>query len=117
MSSVVRGRFCELLGRELGLGEQDQDLFLMGLFSLIDALTGRPLDEALTGLPLIDPARAALPGARNRLRMILDLVQSYERAQWSVAERLIAELQLGPDTMPGAYLEAVNWGRRVRLIR
>lgn len=117
VTSVVRGRFCELIGRELGLDDVDQDLFLMGLFSLIDALTGRSLEEALTELPLIEPARTALLGEQNQLKLILDLVKAYERAQWQTADTLIAALQLGPNTMPGAYLEAVAWGNRVRYIR
>lgn len=117
VTSVVRGRFCELIGRELGLEDEDQDLFLLGLFSLIDVLTGRTLADVLQDLPLTDNARAALLGKENCLRKILDLVRAYERARWQEAERMIAALDLGPTVMPGAYVKAVEWGNRVRHLR
>jgi len=44
--SLVRARFCELLAQASGQGLEDQ-AFLLGLFSLLDALLDRPLDEVL----------------------------------------------------------------------
>ena len=40
VQSVVRGSFCERLAAGSGLGPRASDLFLLGLFSLLDAMIG-----------------------------------------------------------------------------
>ena len=49
-TSVVRGRFCELVGQVGELADRATDLFLLGLFSLTDAITGRPLADVVAEL-------------------------------------------------------------------
>jgi len=116
VTSVTRGRFCELIGQELRLGAQCEDLFLMGLFSLIDAITRRPLDELLSALPLSEEARRALLGTPNRFRLILELIRVYERGQWSVADQLIGNLGLRSSQISSLYLDAAKWGNQSRHI-
>jgi EAL and modified HD-GYP domain-containing signal transduction protein len=114
VTSVTRARFCELIGQELHLGEQTDDLFLMGLFSMIDVLTGSTMEDALSTLPLSDQARQALLGKQNRFRQILELAQMYERGQWSLAGQLIGSLRLPGARMQPIYLDAVTWGNQSR---
>jgi EAL and modified HD-GYP domain-containing signal transduction protein len=59
VTSVVRARFCELLGQALKVGTSGPELFLMGLFSLIDVLTGQPMEAALADLLLGSTTRDA----------------------------------------------------------
>ncbi len=117
VTSAVRGRFCELIGNELGIGDSGQDLFLVGLFSLLDALTGHPLAEALSDLPLSAPARAALLGENNQYRQVLTLAESYERGRWTHASATIAALGLTDSSVPSSYLDAVSWGNQIGDIR
>jgi EAL and modified HD-GYP domain-containing signal transduction protein len=114
VTSVTRARFCELIGQELRLGEQADDLFLMGLFSMIDVLTGTTMEDALGTLPLSDQAQQALLGKQNRFRQILELTQMYERGQWSSAGQLIGSLRLPAARMQPIYLDAVTWGNQSR---
>lgn len=114
VTSVVRARFCELIGKELRLGEQADDLFLMGLFSMIDVLISRPMDEALEALPLSDEARGALLGKRNRFHQVLELVKMYERGQWAATDQLIGSLRLSPARVQPLYFDAVKWGDQSR---
>src|SRR5207247_429686 len=71
VSSLVRARFCEVIAASVKLEERGQELFLMGLFSLLDAITGRPMHDILANLPLADDIKMALLGNRNRLRDVL----------------------------------------------
>ena len=61
LSSLVRGRFGELLAPRVPHGESD--LFLMGLLSLIDAMLETPMAEILEKIPARsrDQSRAARP--------------------------------------------------------
>jgi EAL and modified HD-GYP domain-containing signal transduction protein len=114
VTSATRARFCELIGRELRLGEQCEDLFLMGLFSLVDVLTCRPMDEALSSLMLAPEARDALLGRPNRFHQILQLVQLLERGRWTLADHVIAGLRLYPSQVSTCYTEAMKWGNQSR---
>jgi EAL and modified HD-GYP domain-containing signal transduction protein len=92
--SLVRARFCELLAQASGQGLEDQ-AFLMGLFSLLDALLDRPLDEVLKEVGLAPELDSVLRGQAsedNTLNTIYQLVRSYESADWDEVERLAARL-------------------------
>ena len=65
--------------------------FLMGMFSLLDALIDQPLDEALRSVDLGTDVTEALLGIAPEgsfLAQLHNLIQSYERAEWDAVERL-----------------------------
>jgi EAL and modified HD-GYP domain-containing signal transduction protein len=109
--SLVRGRFCELLGLATGQGIEDQ-AFLVGLFSMLDALLDRPLGDALKELGLAPPIESVLRGQASEesvLNRIYTLVRRYEMADWAEVERLAGELGTPPDLVGAAYREALPW--------
>jgi len=107
--SAVRGRFCQLIGEALGLTSYAQDLFLMGLFSLLDVIAQRPMPLLLNDLELEGPARDALENGRGDFRPILDLVVAYEQARWDVVAEQGATIGLPLHRLPGLYVPAVEW--------
>jgi len=54
ISSIIRAKFCEALSDKVGLSDQSQDLFLLGMFSMIDAIIDRPMPDILAELPISD---------------------------------------------------------------
>ncbi|MCC6946111.1 MAG: HDOD domain-containing protein, partial [Thermomicrobiales bacterium] len=60
VTSVTRGRFCELAGMAVGMEDRRHDLSLLGLFSLIDAIVGQPLDAILDAVCLPEDIAAAI---------------------------------------------------------
>jgi c-di-GMP-related signal transduction protein len=117
VTSVERGRFCELLGIATGLETRRHDVSLLGLFSLIDAVIGRPIAEALAEVPLAEDVAAAILGEPNQLGNLLALAKAYERADWAAVERLVGLLGLSHADVPSMYLEAISWGNRSGFIR
>lgn len=109
--SLVRGRFCELLGQASGQGVEDQ-AFLIGLFSMLDALLDRPLDDTLEDLGLAPPLDSVLRGQASEdsvLNRIYTLVRRYEKADWVEVERLASDLGTPPEVVGAAYREALPW--------
>ncbi|MBZ5674424.1 MAG: HDOD domain-containing protein [Acidobacteriia bacterium] len=109
--SLVRGRFCELLGQASGQGVEDQ-AFLVGLFSLLDALLDRPLNDALEELGLALPLDSVLRGQApddSVLNRIYKLVRRYEVADWDGVEALAGLLGTPPEVVGAAYREALPW--------
>jgi c-di-GMP-related signal transduction protein len=107
--SMVRARLCECLAGKIGLRNRGQELFLMGVFSLVDAIIGKPMSEILGQLPLTEETKSALLGADHLFRDVLDLVISYERGDWPRFSSLAATIQLAEDAMPDLYRESMRW--------
>ncbi|MFH1134866.1 MAG: HDOD domain-containing protein [Pseudomonadota bacterium] len=111
--SAMRGKFCEEAAVLAGMRERAPDLFLMGLFSQLDAIFGRPLEEVLSELPLADDLRAALLGAENKVGRVYRLALAYEKGDWAEMSRLAVQLGVDESLLPGMYVGAVQWMRGV----
>ncbi|MFZ5877162.1 MAG: EAL and HDOD domain-containing protein [Nitrospirota bacterium] len=112
VTAAVRGRFGESLAPKLGLGDRGADLFLMGLFSVSDALMDRPLSDVFDAVPLGDDVKQALMGRPGRFPTIHQLVMTYERGDWSEVGRLSAELRLDETDLQACYVASVDWAHR-----
>lgn len=107
--SLTRARFCEILAPRAGLEQRSSDLFMTGLFSVIDALIDRPMQVVLTELPLDDDIKQALLGKDNILRDVFGLVLSYERAEWSTTSVYAQKLRVNEGELPEMFFDSVNW--------
>lgn len=110
-SCGVRARFGELIALELNLKDRASDVFLLGLFSRIDALLDQPLSEVIQELPLAEDIKAALLGEENTFGLILKTVNAYEKGNWIEYDNYIARLGNIRSSMPALYMEALKWVR------
>ncbi len=116
MHSMIRASFCESLAQLSGLGPRKSELFLLGLFSLLDAMTDRPLGEALGRIRLPQDIAETLLDARpagDRVARIFHLVKAYERGEWSQVFKDAESLHVENSEVSDAYIKAVNWCDRV----
>jgi EAL and modified HD-GYP domain-containing signal transduction protein len=105
--TIVRARLCETLASYLGLESRRHDLFLMGMFSMIDAVLGRPLDEVLFPLPISEEIKQGLLGATTGLSVVYDFCLDYERGNWTSLDRHTPKVD--EPTVVKLYIEAVEW--------
>ncbi len=108
-TAVIRGRMCELLGRER-FGREEQDgLFIMGLFSLLDVLMDMPLANILERVPLPDPVREALFARQGPYAPYLALAEACEGRDFARIESCSRALGIGPDAVTLAQLQTLAW--------
>jgi EAL and modified HD-GYP domain-containing signal transduction protein len=107
--AAVRAKFCESLAPLFGLAHRSQDLFSLGMFSLIDAIVDQPLPDILQVLPLADDVKAALLGEDNRLREIYAFSLAYEEGAWEQVSALASRLSLSEADLPLLYRRALEW--------
>jgi EAL and modified HD-GYP domain-containing signal transduction protein len=93
-TALVRARFCELAGE----GNTDQ-LFTLGLFSVVDALLDAPMEEVVGSIPFPDEMRAALVSRSGPNGKLLDTALSFERGDFTPPL----------DHLGRAYIEAMAW--------
>jgi EAL and modified HD-GYP domain-containing signal transduction protein len=109
--SLVRARFCESAA---GLANESltEHAFLMGLFSLLDALIDRPLEELLVDVGLAPEVVAALLDTASEgdtLTTIYQLALHYEAGNWDAVDEIADRVRLTPSAFRVAYCEAVSW--------
>jgi len=85
----------------------------LGVFSLMDAILGRPISEIVSEIALPNEVRAALLGKANRYWKILQLVKAFEAGRWSEVSELVVALRQDDSRVASAYLEAVAWAQNV----
>lgn len=107
---VQRGRFLELCASVAGQSSRSPEtMFLLGLFSLLDALLGQKMDELMREMPLEEAVRQALIGDDNKERAWLDLCGSIEQAQWEKMEALVERLGIQGPAVARFYGKATSW--------
>lgn len=111
-TAVQRGRFLELLARKSRTDRDPASLFLVGLFSLIDALLDQPMEDVLEHMELSEDVVAALLYGDGPLAPALELVRSYEAGRWDGVSEALRAMGTPPDVdVSGLYLEALSWSR------
>jgi EAL and modified HD-GYP domain-containing signal transduction protein len=111
-TAVVRGRLAELLGQAaLGAGEAE-NIFVAGMFSLLDRLLGIPMQEVLANIQLSDEVVAALLTRSGKYGQYLALAEACELNSDLVAS-LAASLKLSPEEVNKAHLSALAWAQNI----
>src|SRR5262249_35502555 len=86
--------------------------FLTGLFSFLDALIDKPLQEALAEIhlsPGISTTLLGVAGEDDPLNIVYQLARCYEIADWEAVRKQSAKLGAAAQQVREAYLEAVRW--------
>ena len=112
--SLVRARFCERLAQLSGIQEKELG-FLMGLFSLLDALIDLPLEEALLRVNLPPAIRGVLLGTLREddaLKNVFALVCRYEVGDWDAVTAFAAKLKIQASAIGAAYAESALWAQQ-----
>lgn len=107
--SLIRAKFAELLAPSFELASQDQELFLMGLFSVMDVILDMPMEEALKIVSVSKQLESALISMKGPLAPVLDFIHEYENANWQEISRLIIMNDMDMDTVYRAYVDALAW--------
>jgi c-di-GMP-related signal transduction protein len=112
VQSLIRAKFCELLAARTGLAKRSQSLYFAGMFSLLDAVVDRPIEQVLGFLPMEEDVKAALQGEVNPVRRILDYVMAYEVGEWDALADKGASVVPPEIESPELYLQAVQYAVR-----
>ncbi len=111
--ALIRARFAELVAERSKLANRAGDLFLLGMFSLLDAMLGRPIREMAAELPIAKDLRKALCGELNPLRAVLELILTYEQGDWAGVQMLASQANIAEKELAGIYASAIQYAEEV----
>jgi len=107
--SLVRAKFCEFIAEEIGQKKDEHNFFMMGLFSLIDALLNRHMADVLKDLYIEDEVKEALLGEGNIYSDVLNLVTAYEKGSWDNVNGYAEKLGVNEIVLPTYYYSSTKW--------
>lgn len=114
--SLLRASFGELLSKKIQFNISSFDVFLAGMFSLIDALMNMPKEKILSELPVSEDVKEALLEKNNMISEVLKLIINYENGDWKEVNELAEKFGLDEDFISCCYLEAVQRLERLQSI-
>lgn len=112
--SLVRAKFFDLVAEERKLKNDPPIGFLIGLFSLLDALLDQDMPNILRQLPLTEDVNNALLGKSGEFNHYLTLAKAFESAIWLNVIKQSRELNIDQKHLHSLYNQAVVWGNGVR---
>ncbi|NHR04812.1 HDOD domain-containing protein [Chromobacterium haemolyticum] len=109
-TAVTRGRFMELLGKAHGERHDTCDnLFIIGMFSLLDVLFDMPMANIIEHLQLPESITEALLHEKGTMSRFLKLVKACEDGQLAGVPELCAQLNLSSEQFNQAHVSALAW--------
>ncbi|CAH8230712.1 HDOD domain-containing protein [Vibrio aestuarianus] len=115
--SLQRAQFCQLMASHHSLYEYREQAFLIGLFSVLDALLDISIEELVEQLPLSDAVKIALQRREGPIGELLALEECFEQADWQGVEARCDALGLELGVVSDELSAALRWSQDVnRLI-
>jgi c-di-GMP-related signal transduction protein len=111
--SLIRGKLMSLLCNEISHRASVFDYFFAGIFSLMDVILSRSLEDILKGLPLTDTVKKALLGNTNELREMLDYIIAFEMGDWEKLESQPIAKVIPTESFMNAYVDALKWTKHI----
>mgnify|MGYP000097222631 CR=1 FL=1 len=111
--SMVRAKFAETVIKDTSPALADS-AFLVGIFSLLDAILDKSIHDIIEPLPLEPHVKEALldTKCRSELACILRVNMHLEKGNWELAEMTGLKLGLNKHSINNAYKSAIRWSEQ-----
>jgi len=108
-TSITRGRLTELLGESYFEKHDRDNLFIVGVFSLLDAILKMPMDQVLEKIQLPEPVCEALLNREGVYGPFLQLTEACEGADSKRILELAELLQYDANKVNECHMAALAW--------
>ena len=107
--SLLRAKFAENLAPVFGMAMRSQELFLTGLFSILDIILDCSMEEALSIVRVSGKIRAALLERTGSLAEVLHFIVKYESAEWQEVSRQLVLKNIEIPDVSHAWVSSLQW--------
>lgn len=111
--SLQRAQFCQRMSRYQAFEGHQEQAFMIGLFSLLDALLDLSLENLVEQLPLCKSIKVALLRREGPYGTLLALEESFEHADWQQIDEHCANLGLNVEQVKTELTEARRWSHTI----
>ena len=114
-TAITRGRLCELLGSHYMSKSEQDNLFITGVFSLLDAMLDTPMEDIMDRLIIQEDIAEALLNRSGIYGPVLALAEACESQDLTRTEELTAALMLSSEQVTKDHLQALAWVEQIGL--
>ena len=107
--SMLRAKFCENLAKFYEMATQQDNLFMVGLLSVLDVILEMPMEDALKMIFIPDAIRDALSSSKGDMYRVLEFVLQYEHGDWLEISRQALVMNMAIKDIHNAYVDAMMW--------
>ncbi len=107
--SLLRAKFAENLAPVFGMAMRSQELFLTGLFSILDIILDCSMEEALSMVRVSGKIRTALLERTGSLAEVLHFIVKYESAEWQEVSRQLVLKNIEIPDVSHAWVSSLQW--------
>ena len=107
--SLLRAKFAENLAPVFGMAMRSQELFLTGLFSILDIILDCSMEEALSMVRVSGKIRTALLEHIGSLAEVLHFIVKYESAEWQEVSRQLVLKNIEIPDVSHAWVSSLQW--------
>lgn len=106
--SLTRAKLAELLAKKINVNPHQASL--VGMFSLLDTILQRPMEEVLEELPIDDNIKQTLMNVQQtEYHQILRIIKDLEQNDWEELSFHLNSLSIKSDALQNSYIEALKW--------
>lgn len=107
--SVQRGRFLQLLAEGHPAPFGPASMFLLGFFSLLDAILGQVMEDILHEVALDTDLKEVLTNPKSQDAVWIDLARELDRGHWQGMESLARDMGISMSLINHAVASAAAW--------
>ena len=107
-TALMRARIGERVAPHFGVAPEM--MFTVGLFSILDALIGVPMEQVLDNMPLTTEVALAITKREGPCGRLLAGIEAHENGDWLGVQRTGLDLSI----LTPAWVDALVWVRGVR---
>ncbi|MBE6086893.1 EAL and HDOD domain-containing protein [Clostridium beijerinckii] len=107
--SLQRAKLCELICNMSEYKNKVYSAYMVGLFSVMDAILNCSIEVILKELYIDDEIKEGLTEKGDFLNKILKLAINYEKGQWENVEFYTKEIGVNDNNLAEAYIDAIKW--------
>lgn len=107
--SLLRAKFAENLAPVFGMAMRSQELFLTGLFSILNIILDCSMEEALSMVRVSGKIRTALLEHTGSLAEVLHFIVKYESAEWQEVSRQLVLKNIEIPDVSHAWVSSLQW--------
>lgn len=112
-NALVRARFTELLGGDRLKPAERDGLFIVGIFSMLDALLNVPMSQAISNLKLPPEMTQALLKREGVYAPYLELALASEEGEERILETYAAACGIDAKELNAAHAQALRWAEEI----
>jgi len=107
--SVLRGRFLQLLATVAPTPFPTDSMFVMGFFSVLDAILDQQMEQVLDDISLDPDIKSTLADTESVHSVWIGLLNELDRGSWAGLEKKAQQIGIPMEIVDNAAIEAAMW--------